>query len=110
MKIFKCNQCSAYTRGVNVKVSLWAAARISKNGDFYLSYTDDFEFPWGEIISDDMVDTDLHCEECTGKLEMIDIDKCPHVWGKVKYSEWRPPTKDCVICGVEQVGDMKWIK
>ena len=39
------------------------------------------------------------CPDCDGKLEVVDLVSCPHVW-----KPWSLNKRRCELCGREQVG------
>ena len=103
MKIFRCEECGTYTRRVSIEIPLWIKAKINELGEFWLD-DPDFELPWDRKVHEP-IDIDACCEECSGELELIDIDECPHVWEKT-YGAWNRDARRCSLCGMKQKGEI----
>ena len=108
MKTFKCKQCGINTNYVLIRVQSQIAAKMDSEGNFWPTATD-FELPFGRCISpNEVLSTNLDCEECTGTLELVEVDECLHVWRARYHTATLPPYRRCAICGIEQEGEMKW--
>ena len=120
MKIYRCKRCGTHTNRVDIEIPVWVSAKIDAEGNLHPGDSD-FTPPWDYdpnekyiVALDKVVSIDMDCVECSldenNTLELIEVDECPHVWGRTRYMDYAAtlPCRRCEICGIKQEGEIAW--
>lgn len=98
MKVLYCDICETYQAEAYVGVTVFSRMKLTDSG--WVFSDPDFDFPTKPFTDVDL--SECRCFEYEHKLEIIEVENCPHNWRQYPYDTERV----CRICGIVQRGSV----